>query len=84
MTFLEADMADNFTHFSCVLDVGTPDNAARALDLYPVFMEKAAREGGLFCSKARYFRPFTGRGLIGMFRPRRGPEWPFSRLRSTA
>ena len=27
-------MADFFTHFSCVLDVGTPDNAARALDLY--------------------------------------------------
>ena len=27
-------MADYFTHFSCVLDVGTPDNAARALDLY--------------------------------------------------
>jgi hypothetical protein len=38
-------MADNFTHFSCVLDVGTPDHAARALDLYPAFMEKAGREG---------------------------------------
>jgi hypothetical protein len=38
-------MADNFTHFSCVLDMGTPSNAARALDLYPAFMEKAAREG---------------------------------------
>ena len=38
-------MADNFTHFSCVLDVGTPDNTARALELYPAFMEKAAREG---------------------------------------
>jgi hypothetical protein len=37
-------MADFFTHFSCVLDVGTPDNAARALDLYQVFMEEAARE----------------------------------------
>jgi len=37
-------MADFFTHFSCVLDVGTPDNAARALDLYRVFMEEAARE----------------------------------------
>ena len=40
-------MADYFTHFSCVLDVGTPDNAARALDLYPVFMKEAAREGAL-------------------------------------
>src|SRR5712671_531509 len=46
-TFVEADMADYFTHFSCVLDVGTPDNAARALDLYPVFMKEAAREGAL-------------------------------------
>jgi hypothetical protein len=27
-------MANYFTHFSCLLDVGTPDNAARALDLY--------------------------------------------------
>jgi hypothetical protein len=27
-------MADYFTHFSCLLDVGTPDKAARALDLF--------------------------------------------------
>jgi len=40
-------MADYFTHFSCVLDVGTPDNAARALDLYPTCMEQAARAGAL-------------------------------------
>jgi hypothetical protein len=40
-------MADYFTHFSCVLDVGTPDNAARALDLYPSCMEQAARAGAL-------------------------------------
>jgi hypothetical protein len=37
-------MADFFTHFSCVLDVGTPDNAARALDLYQAFTVEAARE----------------------------------------
>jgi hypothetical protein len=47
LTFVETDMADYFTHFSCVLDVGTPDNAARALDLYPAFMKEAAREGTL-------------------------------------
>src|SRR5258708_6984897 len=47
LTFPETDMADYFTHFSCVLDVGTPDNAARALDLYPAFMKEAAREGAL-------------------------------------
>ena len=27
-------MADYFTHFSCLLDVSTPDNAAAALALY--------------------------------------------------
>lgn len=27
-------MADYFTHFSCLLDVGSSDNADRALDLY--------------------------------------------------
>lgn len=37
-------MADFFTHFSCVLDVGTPENAARALDLYQTFKDDAARE----------------------------------------
>jgi hypothetical protein len=37
-------MADFFTHFSCTLDVATPDNAARALDLYQAFMDDAARE----------------------------------------
>lgn len=47
LTFLEADMADYFTHFSCVLDVGTAGNAARALDLYPAVMKEAAREGAL-------------------------------------
>ncbi|ODT65215.1 MAG: hypothetical protein ABS75_32475 [Pelagibacterium sp. SCN 63-23] len=27
-------MADYFTHFSCELDVGSPDNATRALEIY--------------------------------------------------
>lgn len=27
-------MADYFTHFSCLLDVGAPENAARALEIY--------------------------------------------------
>lgn len=27
-------MADYFTHFSCALDAGTPENAAQALDLH--------------------------------------------------
>jgi hypothetical protein len=40
-------MVDYFTRFSCVLDVGTPNNAARALDLYPACMEEAARAGAL-------------------------------------
>ncbi|WP_212376289.1 hypothetical protein [Acetobacter persici] len=37
-------MADFFTHFSCVLDVGTVDNAAKALDLYNEFMDELAAE----------------------------------------
>lgn len=37
-------MADYFTHFSCLLDVGTPDNAARALDLYNTLSEQNAAE----------------------------------------
>ncbi|SNS94327.1 hypothetical protein [Sphingopyxis indica] len=37
-------MADYFTHFSCVLDVGTLDNAARALDLYNRLSDENASE----------------------------------------
>jgi len=37
-------MADYFTHFSCLLDVGTLDNAARALDLYNRLSEDGAEE----------------------------------------
>ncbi len=37
-------MADFFTHFSCLLDVRTPENAARALDLYNRMMEENAAE----------------------------------------
>ena len=28
-------MADYFTHFSCLLDVGTPERAVRAIDFFP-------------------------------------------------
>lgn len=37
-------MADYFTHFSCLLDVGTPENAARALDLCNALSEEGASE----------------------------------------
>lgn len=37
-------MADYFTHFSCLLDVGTPENAARALDLYNALSVEGALE----------------------------------------
>ena len=37
-------MADYFTHFSCLLDVGTPDNAARALDLFNDLCAEGAAE----------------------------------------
>ena len=32
-------MADYFTHFSCLIDVGTPDKAARALALFQSLRE---------------------------------------------
>lgn len=32
-------MADYFTHFSCILDVGSSENAARALELYDTFAD---------------------------------------------
>ena len=37
-------MADYFTHFSCLLDVGTPDHAARALALYNALSEEGTSE----------------------------------------
>lgn len=37
-------MAEYFTQFSCVLDVGSPENAARALDLYNTLSEAGASE----------------------------------------
>ena len=37
-------MADYYTHFSCLLDVGTPENAARALDLYNALADDNAAE----------------------------------------
>jgi hypothetical protein len=37
-------MADFFIHFSCLLEVATPGNAAHALDLYQAFMDEVARE----------------------------------------
>ena len=37
-------MADYYTHFSCLLDVGTPENAARALELYNSLSDENATE----------------------------------------
>ena len=37
-------MANYFTHFSCLLDVGSPENAARALDLYNALARENAGE----------------------------------------
>ncbi|PZP53382.1 MAG: hypothetical protein DI595_03670 [Agrobacterium fabrum] len=37
-------MAEYFTHFSCLLDVGTPANSARALDLYNELAADGAAE----------------------------------------
>lgn len=37
-------MTSFLTHFACLLDVGTPDNAARALDIYNVLAQENAGE----------------------------------------
>ena len=37
-------MAEYFTRFSCVLDVGSPENASRALDLYNMLSAESASE----------------------------------------
>jgi len=37
-------MADHFTHFSCLLNVRTPKNAARALELYNRMQDEGASE----------------------------------------
>ncbi len=37
-------MADYFTNFSCLLDVGTPENAARALEIYTLLSEEDGAE----------------------------------------
>jgi hypothetical protein len=43
-SFQEPDMADYFTRFSCLLDVGTPENAALALELYNALSAEDASE----------------------------------------
>ena len=66
-------MADFFTHFSCLLDAGTPDNAARALDLYQAFTEGAAREDGLPISIISCARSTSFAAAISSASARRGP-----------
>lgn len=39
-------MADYFTHFSCMLDVKTPANVVRALDIYRDLADEIDRDGG--------------------------------------
>lgn len=53
-------MADYFTHFSCLLDVGTPDNAASALDLYNELSEDGASEDPLSDSFLLSIQPEHG------------------------
>lgn len=40
-------MADYFTHFSCILDVGSTDNVARAFTLYEEYGAELERDDGL-------------------------------------
>jgi len=48
-------MADHHTHFSCLLDVGTHENAVRAVDLYNACRTEAVPNMNppmAFCSRS--------------------------------
>lgn len=53
-------MADYFTNFSCMLDVGTPDNARRALALYRTFGEQLERDEAASVGFALSIEPERG------------------------
>jgi hypothetical protein len=53
-------MADYFTNFSCLLDVGTTDNARRALELYRSFGEQLDRDEAASAGFALAIEPEEG------------------------
>lgn len=53
-------MADYFTQFSCMFDVGTPDNARRALELFQSFTERLESEESTFPGFALSLDPHDG------------------------
>ena len=53
-------MADYFTNFSCLLDVGTPGNARRALELYRSFDEQLGRDEAASAGFALAIEPEEG------------------------
>lgn len=59
-------MADYFIHFSCLLEVGTPENAARALDLYTALSQENAAEDPPSDSFALSIQPEHGGTVLWM------------------
>jgi len=59
-------MADYYIHFSCLLDVGTPENAARALDLYTALSQENAAEDPPSDSFALSIQPEHGGTMLWM------------------
>lgn len=53
-------MADYFTNFSCLLDVGTADNARRALELYRSFCDQLDKEEAATVGFALSIQPDDG------------------------
>jgi len=53
-------MVDHYTRFSCLLDVGTPNNAARALELYNKLSELGASKEPISESFALSIQPEHG------------------------
>ena len=60
-------MADYYTHFSCLLDVGTPENAARALDLYNALADDNAAEDPMSYGETVITLPYVREKWSSMF-----------------
>ncbi|MBN8995378.1 MAG: hypothetical protein J0H94_09135 [Rhizobiales bacterium] len=53
-------MADYFTQFSCMFDVGTPENARRAIELFQSYSDRLDEEGSTLPGFAFVLDPAGG------------------------
>jgi hypothetical protein len=57
-------MADYFTHFSCIFDVGSAENVARALDLFEIYATELDEAEGVEPGFDIEADPDTGDGAL--------------------